>query len=97
MRNLQSVLNEARKLPLEERRRLAVRLLEEGDTSHAARQDEKLGAMRAAASDESFRADLTATMEDFRHTAGDGLPAWASSVGAYGARTLIRSSAPSGS
>jgi hypothetical protein len=75
MRNLQSVLNEARKLPLEERRQLAVRRLEEGDTSAAARQDEKLEAMRAAAGDESFLTDLTATMEDFRHTAGDGLPA----------------------
>lgn len=75
MSRLESVLEEARKLPLEERRQLAARLLEEGDTSHDARQDERLEAMRAAADDELFLADLTATMEDFRHADGDRLPA----------------------
>jgi hypothetical protein len=75
MSRLESVLEEARKLPPEERRQLAARLLEEGDTSHAARQDERLEAMRAAAGDELFLADLTAMMEDCRHAAGNGLPA----------------------
>jgi hypothetical protein len=68
-------LEEALKLPLEERRQLAAQLLEEGDTSSAARHDERLKAMRAAASDELFLADLTATMEDFKHADGDGLTA----------------------
>lgn len=68
------MLEEARKLPLEERRQLAARLLED-ETVGAARHDERLEAMRAAASDEMFLADLTATMEDFRHADGDGLPA----------------------
>lgn len=75
MSRLETVLEEARKLPPEERRQLAARLLEEGDTSHAARQDKRLEAMRAAAGDELFLTDLTATTEDFRHTDGDGLPA----------------------
>jgi hypothetical protein len=75
MSRLESVLEEARKLPLEERRQLAARLLEESDTSSTARHDERLEAMRAAASDELFLADLTATMEDFKHADGDGLPA----------------------
>jgi len=42
MSRLESVLDEARKLPPEERWQLAARLLEEGDTSGAARQDERL-------------------------------------------------------
>jgi len=75
MSRLESVLEEARKLPPEERRQLAARLLEEGDAAGAARHDERLEAMRAAASDEMFLADLTTTMEDFRHADGDGLPA----------------------
>jgi hypothetical protein len=75
MRNLDSVLNDALKLPPEERRQLAARLLEEGDTANAAGQDERLEAMRAAASDELFLSDLTATMDDFRHADGDELPA----------------------
>jgi hypothetical protein len=75
MSRLENVLEEARKLPLEERRQLAARLLEEGDTSSAARHDERLEAMRAAASDKLFLADLTATMDDFQHADGDGLPA----------------------
>jgi hypothetical protein len=75
MSRLESVLEEARKLPLEERRQLAARLLEEGDTSSAARQDERLEAMRAAADDELFLADLTATMEDFQHADQDVQPA----------------------
>ncbi len=75
MSRLESVLEEARKLPPEERRQLAARLLEEGDTPHTARQDERLEAMRAAVSDELFLADLTATVEDFQHADGDGLPA----------------------
>ncbi len=75
MRNLDSVLNEALKLPPEERRQLAARLLEEGDTSSAARQDKRLEAMRAAAGDELFLADLTATMEDFSHADQDVQPA----------------------
>lgn len=74
MSRLESVLEEARKLPLEERRQLAARLLED-ETGGAARRDERLEAMRAAASDELFLADLTATMEDFKHADGDGLPA----------------------
>lgn len=74
MSRLESVLEEARKLPPEERRQLAARLLEEADTSNAARQDERLEAMRGAARDDLFLADLTATMEDFRHADGDGLP-----------------------
>ncbi len=75
MRNLENVLNEALKLPPEERRQLAARLLEEGDTSSAARQDERLEAMRAAAGDELFLADLAATMKDFRHADRDMQPA----------------------
>ncbi len=75
MSRLESVLEEARKLPPEERRQLAARLLEEGDTSHDARQDERLEAMRAAADDELFLADLTATMEDFQHADQDAHPA----------------------
>jgi len=75
MRNLETVLNEALKLPPKERRQLAARLLDEGDTINADRQDERLEAMRAAASDESFLADLTATMEDFRHADEDVQPA----------------------
>ena len=75
MRNLESLLNEARKLPPEERRQLVARLLEESDTSGASRQDERLEAMRAAAGDELFLADLNAAMEDFQHADGDGLPA----------------------
>ena len=75
MRNLEAVLNEALKLPPKERRQLAARLLDEGDTTNAVRQDERLEAMRAAASDELFLADLTATMEDFSHTDEDVQPA----------------------
>jgi len=75
MRNLETVLNEALKLPPKERRQLAARLLDEGDTIKADRQDERLEAMRAAASDELFLADLTATMEDFRHADQDVQPA----------------------
>lgn len=75
MRNLESVLNEALKLPPQERRQLAARLLDEGDTTNAVRQDERLEAMRAAASDELFLADLTTTMEDFRHADEDVQPA----------------------
>jgi len=63
-RSLESL---ALNLPPEERRQLAARLLEEGDTSGEARQDERLEAMREAAGDELFLADLTATMEDFQH------------------------------
>jgi hypothetical protein len=74
MRNLENVLNEARKLPPEQRRHLAARLLEEGDTSSFARQDERLEAMRAAAGDELFLADLTATMEDFQYADQDAQP-----------------------
>jgi hypothetical protein len=75
MRNLENVLSEALKLPPEERRQLAARLLEEGDTSSTARQDERLEAMRAAAGDELFLSDLTATMEDFSHADQDVQPA----------------------
>jgi hypothetical protein len=75
MRNLESVLNEALKLPPKERRQLAARLLDERDTINADRQDERLEAMRAAASDELFLADLTATMEDFSHADEDVQPA----------------------
>lgn len=75
MSSLENVLEEARKLPLEERRQLAARLLEESDTASATRHDKRLEAMRAAAGDELFLADLTATMEDFQHADGDGLPA----------------------
>lgn len=75
MSRLESVLEEARKLLPEERRQLAARLLEEGGTPGTARQDERLEAMRAAAGDELFLADLTAMMEDFQHADGDGLPA----------------------
>jgi hypothetical protein len=73
MRSLESVLNDALKLPPEERRQLAARLLEEGGTHGW--QDERLEAMRAAASDELFLADLTTTMEDFRHADQDEQPA----------------------
>lgn len=75
MRNLESVLNEALKLPPKDRRQLAARLLDEDDIINADRQDERLEAMRAAASDELFLADLTATMEDFRHADQDVQPA----------------------
>lgn len=75
MSKLKSVLEEARKLPPGERRQLAARLLEENNTSSAARQDERLEAMRAATADELFLADLTATMEDFRHADQDEQPA----------------------
>lgn len=74
MSSLESVLEEARKLPPEERRQLAARLLEEGDTSSAAGQDERLEAMRAAAGDKLFLADLTAAMEDFQHADRDEHP-----------------------
>lgn len=72
MSRLESVLEEARKLPPEERRRLAARLLEESGT---ARQDKRLEAMRAAAGDELFLADLTAAMDDFSHADQDAHPA----------------------
>ena len=75
MRNLETVLNDALRLPPEERRQLAARLLEEGGTGSNARQDERLEAMRAAADDELFLADLTATMEDFSHADQDAHPA----------------------
>jgi hypothetical protein len=64
---LESVLNDARKLPPKQRRHLAARLLEEGDAGSVAFEDERLEAMRVAAGDELFLADLTATMEDFKH------------------------------
>jgi len=67
MSRVESVLEEARKLSPEERRQLGARLLEAGDTPGAARQDERLEAMRAAVGDELFLADLTAAMEDFNH------------------------------
>jgi hypothetical protein len=73
MRNLESVLNDALKLPPEERRQLAARLLEEGGTP--GRQDARLEAMYAAADDELFLADLAATMEDFSHADQDAHPA----------------------
>jgi hypothetical protein len=57
------VRNDALKLLPEERRQLA------------ARQDERLEAMRDAAGDELFLADLTATMEDFSHADQDVQPA----------------------
>ncbi len=63
MRNLERVRNDALKLLPEERRQLA------------ARQDERLEAMRDAAGDELFLADLTATMEDFSHADQDVQPA----------------------
>jgi hypothetical protein len=44
-----------------------VRLLDESSISDAARNDERLAMMHIAAGDELFLADLTATMEDFRH------------------------------
>lgn len=75
MSRLESVLEEARKLPPEERRQLAARLLEESDAAPDAQNDDRLETMRAAAGDELFLADLTATMEDFQHADGDGLPA----------------------
>jgi hypothetical protein len=71
MSRLESILEEARKLPLEERRQLAARLLEDGDISSTARQDEKLEAMRAAASDELFLGDLTATTEEWEAALDD--------------------------
>lgn len=67
MSRLESVLEKARQLSPEERRQLSARLLEEGTASDAARRDERLGAMRAAAGDELFFADLTAATEDFGH------------------------------
>jgi hypothetical protein len=70
MSRLENVLEEARKLPLEERRQLAARLLEEGGISSTARQDEKLEAMRAA-NDELFLDDLTATMEEWEAALDD--------------------------
>lgn len=72
MSSLESVLEEARKLLPEQRRQLAARLLEEGDATST---DEKLEAMREAAGDEQFLADLTATMEDFQDADRNGLPA----------------------
>jgi len=75
MSTLESVLEEARKLPPEQRRQLAAQLLEEDNTSSAARQDERLEAMREAAGDKLFLADLTATMEDFSHADQDEHPA----------------------
>lgn len=75
MRNLESVLEEALKLPPEDRRQLAARLLAAGDATSTVRQDERLEAMRAAVSDELFLADLTAMMEDFSHADRDAQPA----------------------
>jgi ATP-dependent DNA ligase len=74
MSSLESVLEEARKLPLNERRRLAARLLEESGSPGAIQFDERLEAMRDAAGDELFLDDLTATMEDFRHADRDEQP-----------------------
>lgn len=75
MSRLESVLEEVRKLPPEERHQLAAQLLEEGDTASTARQDERFKAMREATGDELFLADLRATMEDFRHADRDVQPA----------------------
>lgn len=75
MRTLEGILNEALKLPPEERLQLAARLLGKDDGPGAARQDERLEAMRKAAGDESFLADLTAVMEDFSHVDRDACPA----------------------
>jgi hypothetical protein len=74
MSKLESVLEEARKLPPEEQRQLAVRLLEEGGSRVALRRDERLEAMRAAAGDELFLADLTAAMDDFQYADADAQP-----------------------
>jgi hypothetical protein len=75
MSSLESVLEEARKLPLEERRILAARLLDESSISDIAQKDERLAAMRDAASDKLFLADVTATMEDFKYADQDEQPA----------------------
>lgn len=72
---LEHVLDEARKLPPADRRRLAEQLLEESRAPETTIEDERLAAMRDAASDELFLADLTATMEDFQYTDHDGQPA----------------------
>ena len=74
MSSLERVLEEARKLPPEEHRQLVARLLEEGAAPGTARQDERLEAMREAAGDELFLADLTAVMEDFSHVDRDACP-----------------------
>ncbi len=74
MSRLESVLKEALKLSPEERRQLVARLLEESNTVSTARHDKRLEAMRVAAGDELFLADLTLTVEDFRHADDDGLP-----------------------
>jgi hypothetical protein len=71
MSRLENVLEEARKLPLEERRQLAARLLEEGDISSNARQGEKLEAMRATASGELFLDELMATTEEWEAALDD--------------------------
>jgi hypothetical protein len=75
MRSLEGVLNDALKSPPEERRQFAARLLEEDDGPGVARQDERLEAMRKAAGDELFLADLTTVMEDFSHVDRDACPA----------------------
>lgn len=62
------VLEAARQLPPEERRRSAVRLLGESGAPAGAVGEEKLMAvMREAMDDGLFIADLTETMGDFRH------------------------------
>jgi hypothetical protein len=67
MSSLETVLEEARKLPLNERRQLAARLLDESSMLDVAQKDARLAAMREAANDELFLADLNTTMEDFKY------------------------------
>ena len=75
MSKLESVLKEARKLPPEERRQFASRLLEEGEAGVAAPRDGRLEAMRAASDYELFLADPEAAMDDSRHADEDTRPA----------------------
>jgi hypothetical protein len=72
---LEHVLDEARKLPPADRRRLAEQLLAESRAPEMIIEDERLAAMCDAASDNLFLADLTATMEDFQYADHDERPA----------------------
>jgi hypothetical protein len=59
-------------LSLDNASQLAARNLEVGGPCDVIQDDEKVEAMRAAASDELFLADMTATMEDFQYADYDG-------------------------
>jgi hypothetical protein len=62
-------------LPSHNASRLAGRTIEVSRPGDASQDDERVEAMRAAASDELFLADLAAAMEDFQYADYDEQPA----------------------